>query len=84
MENNHNLNLNVSTFNNTNTNEGFLMPNNKNNSFIKYNDDNLQIKPKFGASSYLSDIKPINNYNLDCSKFSFNTDTNFRLSNISN
>lgn len=50
-----------------------ISENTLNNSIIKFKDQNLQPIHNFGASSQLSDIKPIRNYNteLQFSNFSY-------------
>jgi len=59
----------------------------KPSSYVNFTDENLNHQQKFGASSYLSDIKPVHNYasTLDNSKFSFSTtngfDNFFKLNN---
>jgi hypothetical protein len=54
--------------------DNFVITENRlNSSIIKFKDQNLHPIPNFGASSQLSDIKPIRNYNTDMSssKISF-------------
>jgi hypothetical protein len=56
-----------------------------NHSIINFKEESFHSQPKYGMTSYLSDIKPINNPNLDNSKFSFTTNDNLlKLSNMSN
>jgi hypothetical protein len=63
----------------------FLSASKINNSVMHFNENIMHNKPNFGTTSYLSEIKPLNNYNtsLDTSKFGYNTDNVLRLSNLS-
>jgi hypothetical protein len=86
-ENNVSYNSQVNN-GNSQLNQSFYISSDRlNNSIIKFKDDVIHQPQKFGMTSYLSDIKPINNYNtqLDTSKFSFTTNDNLlKLSNMSN
>ena len=94
----YNTNSNTNNYGNMNVNhnnsnflsQNSIISNNDkiNNSIVNFKDEALHNPQKFGLSSYLSDIKPINNFTSTISestKFSFISNNNFhKLSNSGN